>query len=128
MLDISILLAEDDSLLRDLTSARLKAVGCRVAEAPTGEMALSLLAADRDTHVLVTDICMPGPVDGWSLGELARLLNPRIAVVYTSSRGPNEARLVPGSVFLGKPYRPDDLVAAIRKLAGPVHAGGEPAC
>ena len=117
MRHLRILFAEDDPLLRDLATARLKAFGCQVAEAPTGEEALSLLAADQDAHVLVTDICMPGPVDGWSLGELSRVINPRIVVIYTSSGRPIEGRKMPGSIFLAKPYHPDELIAAIRKAA-----------
>lgn len=121
MRHVRILFAEDDSLLRGLAAARLKAFGCQVVEAPTGEEALSLLAADRDTHVLVTDIRMPGPVDGWSLGELCRVINPRLIVIYTSSGRPIEERKVPGSIFLAKPYHPDELLAAIRNATTQAH-------
>jgi CheY-like chemotaxis protein len=122
LLDLRVLLAEDDRLLREFVTARLREFGCNVAEASTGEEACALLAADPELNVLVTDISMPGKVDGWSLGEWARTQNSRIAVIYTSSRGPIESRRVSGSIFVPKPYRPDELVAAIRKLT-PLHLG-----
>lgn len=112
---LTILVAEDDPFLRDLSSAKLQSNRYHVIEAATGDDALPLLQAGG-IDALVTDICMPGALDGWSLAEQARLIDPQIAIVYASSRPADAARQVSGSLYLRKPYRPDAIVAAVEEL------------
>jgi CheY-like chemotaxis protein len=112
---LTILLAEDDPFLREMIGAGLRAHGCLVVEAETGDHALPLLRAGG-IDVLLTDISMPGSLDGWSLAEQARLIDPRIVVIYSSSAPRDAERQVSGSLYLRKPYRPSAVIAAIRRL------------
>jgi CheY-like chemotaxis protein len=112
---LTILLAEDDPFLRDLLGSTLRSHGFQVLEAETGDRALPLLHQSR-IDVLVTDIVMPGEIDGWSLAEQARRVHPGIAVVYSSSRPAQTERQVSRSLYLRKPYHPDAVVSAIHQL------------
>lgn len=111
---LTVLLAEDDLLVRGLCCAKLR-YSYRVVEADTGDQALLLLQRG-DIDVLVTDICMPGALDGWALAEQARLSHPHIPVVYASSRREEAARAVSRSLYVQKPYHPDEIIAAIQQL------------
>ena len=117
------LLAEDDPFLRELISVRLRATGFPVIEAATGEDALPHMEGGG-IDVLVTDISMPGAVDGWSLAERARLAHPRIAVVYASGTPADIARQVSHSLYLRKPFHPDAIISAIRQLTSWRDVGG----
>jgi DNA-binding response OmpR family regulator len=112
---VTILLAEDDPFLRDLLGSTLRRHGYLVLEAESGDRAVSLLHQNR-IDVLVTDIVMPGELDGWALGEQARRVHPGVAVVYSSSRPAEAERQVSRSLYIRKPYHPDAVVGAIRQL------------
>lgn len=112
---LTILLAEDDPFLRELLGSALRSHRYRVLEAESGDHAVLLLHRGR-IDVLVTDILMPGEVDGWALGEQARRVYPGIAVVYSSSRPAVAERQVSRSLYIRKPYHPDAVVSAVRQL------------
>jgi CheY-like chemotaxis protein len=68
---------------------------------------------------LLTDINLPGGMDGTALARRARELQPGLAVIYASARAASlrqEAR-VPGSVVLAKPYEPADLARLVAAAA-----------
>ena len=79
-------------------------------------------ASRAPIDVLLTDINLPGGMDGTALAHRARELQPNLAVIYASARAATlqqEAR-VPGSVLLPKPYEPavvGRLVAAAARAA-----------
>jgi two-component system, response regulator PdtaR len=112
---LTILVTEDDPWLQELISAKLRAHRYRVIEAASGDHAVPVLQAGG-IDVLVTDIVMPGALDGWALGEQARFMHPTIAVVYVSSRPAVAARQVSHSLYLRKPFHPHALITAIRHL------------
>jgi two-component system, response regulator PdtaR len=112
---LTVLVAEDDAWVQELISAKLRAHRYRVIAAASGDHALAVLQAGG-IDVLVTDIAMPGALDGWALGEQARLMHPTLAVVYVSSRPAIAARQVSHSLYLQKPFRPDAIIAAIRHV------------
>ena len=120
----TVLFTEDNAMLRELISAKLDAHRYAVVLALTGDEALSILESGG-IDVLVTDVSMPGTLDGWELAEQARLINPEIAVIYSSGRRSDTARQVSRSLYVQKPYRPDAIVAAIRQLTTPRDDGGE---
>jgi CheY-like chemotaxis protein len=73
MTALRILLAEDEALLRELTSEDLRDAGHWVACAEDGDMALKVLEQES-FDLLLTDIRMPGTLDGWELARTARAL------------------------------------------------------
>jgi CheY-like chemotaxis protein len=113
---LTVLLAEDDPFVRQALGSALQACGFTVMEADSGDHAWPILETGG-IDVLVTDISMPGALNGWSLAERALAIQPDIAVVYISSGPENFARRIDRSLFLRKPFHPDAIVSAVRKVA-----------
>jgi CheY-like chemotaxis protein len=70
----------------------------------------------RIADVLVTDIKLPGQMDGWQIAEQCRERDPELPVIYATGFSPVRARPVPGSLSLRKPFSPDEIVQAVRQL------------
>lgn len=117
---LTVLFAEDDRLLRDLASTRLRQAGFIVFEVESGEEALAMLASGQRVDMLVTDIRMAGKLDGWELAERVRSLDASVRVVYMTSGKRDPARQVADSFFVQKPYRIGRLLAAVLAAAGSV--------
>ncbi|HUE46960.1 MAG TPA: response regulator [Aestuariivirgaceae bacterium] len=113
---LTVLLAEDDPFVRGAIGSGLQADGFTVMEAESGDHAWPMIEAGG-IDVLVTDITMPGELNGWSLAERAMAIHPGIAVVYISSGPENAARRVARSLFLRKPFHPDAIASAVREAA-----------
>ena len=113
---LTVLLAEDDPFVRGAIGSGLQADGFSVMEAESGDHAWPMIEAGG-FDVLVTDITMPGELNGWLLAEQALAVHPGIAVVYISSGPENAARRVDRSLFLRKPFHPDTIVIAVREAA-----------
>jgi CheY-like chemotaxis protein len=119
-----ILLVEDEALIRLILAEELTDAGFEVREAAGGSQALTEIAAEADRFVLlVTDIHMPGSVDGTEVARHLRARRPDIPIIYTTGR-PDALRDLglPGrrDVVLAKPFLPSDLVSAVRKLLDPI--------
>lgn len=80
-----ILVAEDEPLLRWSLCDDLRAAGFVVIEARDATEALNVLAVRRDISVLVTDLNMPGPLDGRGLAEKARVSHPEIVIILSTA-------------------------------------------
>jgi CheY-like chemotaxis protein len=102
---LTLLLVEDDPLVRMTLVEGLVDAGFTVIEAEDAEAALALLARRDDIDVLLTDINLPG-ADGFDLSHAARQLRPRLPVVYTSGRfrAAEPGRGLPDAPFLAKPF------------------------
>jgi CheY-like chemotaxis protein len=113
-----VLLAEDEALVRMTAADVLREEGgFKVVEVVNADEALTVLEATADVRALVTDVEMPGSLDGFTLARVVKQAWPHIGVVVTSGRmapGPNE--LPSGAQFIRKPYMPADLVAAVRAV------------
>lgn len=113
----SILLVEDDVLIRYTAADLLRSHGHEVVEAAHGEEAKSLLASGLVVDLILSDVSMP-KIDGIRLTELVRQDYPGLPVILVSSSySPDIARLrVP---FLSKPYCTEKLLDAIRRVVQP---------
>jgi DNA-binding NtrC family response regulator len=114
---MKILLVEDDYFIRSMMVEALTDEGFQVLEAETGEQALAH-CDDGIADVLVTDIRLPGSIDGWDIAEHCRKSNPDLPVIYATGYSHVAARPVSGSVSFQKPYPPDRLIDVIRSLMG----------
>jgi DNA-binding response OmpR family regulator len=112
---VRILLVEDDPLISELVGESLRDHGYEVIHASDGEEALAWCRR-RVADVLITDIRLPGKIDGWQIAERCREQNPELPVVYATGFSPVRHRPVSGSLSVQKPFRPDDVVDAVRKL------------
>ncbi len=110
----SVLLVEDEPLLRKLARSVLVEAGYRVMTAADGEEALVAAREAGDAFdALVTDVVMPR-MSGTELAARLRERVPDLKVVLTSGYPEREGRVeLPAEVFLAKPFRPDDLLRAI---------------
>jgi PAS domain S-box-containing protein len=107
-----VLLVEDDDLLRGQVERQLKGLGWRVTARSNGPEALEAIAAVPDIDLLMTDLCMPGGLNGRQLAEQALEVAPHLRVLFTSGRT-DEATVrdlcSEGAGFLAKPYRRAEL-------------------
>ncbi|MCP3442322.1 response regulator [Bradyrhizobium sp. CCGUVB14] len=112
-----ILIVEDDPLIREFVVEALREEGFEVLHAADGEQALNWCGR-KVADVLVTDVKLPGKVDGWEIAERCREHDPELPVIYATGFSPVTPRPVPGSLLLQKPYHPAQIVEAIRKVTG----------
>lgn len=112
-----ILLVEDEPLVRAVTADELRDNGFEVIEAADAQEALRLLRELDRVNVLLTDIRMPGELDGWDLAERVRERIPTVGVVYMSGYSVAPSRMVEGSRFLSKPYEPSVIASLVSSLA-----------
>lgn len=117
--DATILLVEDDAMVRAYVETQLEGLGYRVLAASDGEGALAILRQRDDIDLLFTDIVMPGGMNGRELADAARALNPGLKVLFTSGYTENalthQGRLDDDALLLGKPYRRAELAARVRE-------------
>ena len=112
----SILIVEDESLLRMMAVDIFEDAGFTVFEAGTGEEGARMLANNASIDGLFTDVEMPGPMSGLQLAKIAHELHPHVAIMVVSGRlMPAIAEMPPGAKFVGKPY---DTAAIVDLFAG----------
>jgi PAS domain S-box-containing protein len=116
----TILVVEDNDLVRDMTSEVLKQYGYKVIEAPGGEPALKITQEyGEKIDLLLTDVVMPG-LNGRELADQILSLRPGVRVLYMSGYADNAivqyGVLNPGLAFIEKPFSPETLAAKLRQV------------
>ena len=117
---VSVLLVEDEVMVSNLVADCLTESGFQVHEAATADEALRYMRSGASIDVLFTDVYLPGRMNGAELAERARELRPEMPIVYVSGRYKLSeiSPLVPRSLFVAKPYDPDDICALLTRLTG----------
>jgi two-component system, response regulator PdtaR len=113
-----ILLVEDEHLVLDVLDSALAEAGFKISRAPTTHAALEFIK-QQDVHLLMTDIKMPGSMDGVELAGLARQETPQLPVIFLSGNLDglaNSDRLAPPTAFLVKPVDVTDAINTIDLL------------
>jgi DNA-binding response OmpR family regulator len=113
---LTILVVEDEWLLRHSIVDFLKRAGCEVLEAGSGEDAVVLLEQNVGIDAVITDLRLGGTVNGWDVAEVARAFDPARPIVYTSGDLIDPERPVPGSLFIQKPYDLEEVLAGCKNL------------
>jgi two-component system NtrC family sensor kinase len=110
----TVLLVEDNRDVAEATVAMLESIGCTVKHAIAAEPALEMLAAGEKFDLVLSDIVMPGGVDGVELARRLRTRYPSLAVLLTTGYS-NAAQKAAGERFpiLLKPYQTEALQRAI---------------
>ena len=119
--DETILFVEDDAPLRAVVRQILSKLGYRVFEADNGIEALEIWKQHRDEiHLLLTDMVMPGGINGIELAEELLKENPQLKIIYASGYSAEVAGkdfpLKEGVNFLAKPFVAHKLAQTIRNL------------
>ena len=108
----TILVVEDESLIRLGAVDMLKKSGHVTLEAANADEAIAILEARRDIEIVFSDV--PGSMDGLRLMQVIRDRWPPIRLILTSGKGLSDQSAFPaGGIFLSKPYAPEDLARAI---------------
>jgi CheY-like chemotaxis protein len=114
----TILLVEDDEMVRRSVERHLTSLGYRVIVALTGPEALDAIKSDVQIDLLFTDIVMPGGLDGVALARAARAVRPALRLLYTSGYTENTVfdpvQLDAGIHLLNKPYARAELARKVR--------------
>jgi DNA-binding NtrC family response regulator len=122
----TVLVVEDDPFVRMCTSDMVAECGFEVIEAADAEAALDVLRVEAD-HILalVTDVRMPGRMDGVDLANLVAASWPDIRVLVTSGFDDGRAGALPkGIKFMQKPWRALDMITYVMdatKSVGSAH-------
>jgi two-component system, NtrC family, sensor kinase len=113
----TILLVEDNEEVAEITTALLKDLGCRVKYVRTAWQALETLSAGKGIDLVLTDIIMPGGMNGLGLARTLRQRFPNLPVLLTTgySAAAQEA-VSEGFTILPKPYQRDALENAVRAI------------
>ncbi|NTV38727.1 MAG: PAS domain S-box protein [Demequinaceae bacterium] len=116
----TILLAEDDDLVRVFATDRLRAKGYEVVATASGPEALAALESMDRLDILFTDVIMPGGMTGRQLADAVLERRPGTPVLYASGYTENvilhNGRLDPGVKLLAKPYSTKQLIERIGDL------------
>jgi CheY-like chemotaxis protein len=112
----SVLLVEDELLVRELAAEDLGDIGFAVTAASDGDEALGYLREGRRFDLLFTDIRMPGATDGWILAREAKQRLPDIRVIYATGLGDAANGLADNERYVRKPYTVGDLREALEAL------------
>jgi CheY-like chemotaxis protein len=116
----TILIVEDDPMVRDMAVKGLRDLGYSVLEAENGMRALHILQNGKPVDLLFTDVVMPGGLSGADLAKRVAELRPELKVLFTS--GFAEASFQNGSrpeslaPMLSKPYRYNELARMVRNV------------
>ena len=112
----TVLIVEDEALVREVTGIEFEEAGFRVLSAGDGAEALAMIGEDPGIDLLFTDISLPGGIDGWTIALRARETRPDLPVIYATGYSPDPVKLVPGARFYKKPYLPITIIGAAREL------------
>jgi len=113
----TILVVEDEGLIRCDTSEMLRDKGFAVIEAADAEEALAKVELRPDISLLFTDINMPGRMDGLELARCVHRLHPAIRLILTSGKATVcKAEMPDHGEFIPKPYTPQMVSLAVSRM------------
>jgi signal transduction histidine kinase/DNA-binding response OmpR family regulator len=116
----TILVVEDDEDVRAYTAGLLRELGYAVLEAMDAPRALQIVEREAGVRLLLTDLGLPGGLDGRMLSERARRIRPSLPVLimtaYAASALIHDGRLDPGIELLAKPFTREALARRVRAL------------
>ncbi len=114
----TVLVVEDNAGLRRIVVRQLSEAGYRLLEAPDAEVAMTIIDSPEPIDLLLTDVVMPGAMDGRDLARVATAQRPTLRTLLTSGFpdarwGSTSQRT--GGRLLSKPYRKEELRRAVRE-------------
>ena len=115
-----VLVVEDEFLIRLTLVEALGDEGFDVLEAESADAALPILLGDPSIRLLLTDIQLPGALNGRSLAQRVRIDRPDLPILFITGR-PDPAEEAQGSAldrYIAKPYSLNDICTTARHLAG----------
>jgi len=118
----TILLVDDEPLVRMLAAEQLEDLGYHVIEAEDGPSALRLLAGGDPISLLITDVGLPGGMNGRQLAETVRETLPDLEILFITGYAENavfnHGHLAPGMHVMTKPFQMDSFARRVKALIG----------
>jgi PAS domain S-box-containing protein len=122
----TVLVVEDEPVVRALITEELRGVGYRVLEAEDGPTGLRLLQSEDEVDLLLTDVGLPG-LNGRQLADAGRQLRPGLKVLFMTGYAENavfaSGMLDAGMSMVTKPFPMDALVSRVRDMIASKSAG-----
>lgn len=116
----TVLVVDDEPTVRMLLFECLQEFGYQVVEAETGPQGLKILQSDARVDLLVTDVGLPGGMNGRQLADAARVSRPDLGVLFITGYAENavlgNGQLPAGMQVITKPFAIDDLTRRIRLM------------
>ena len=116
----TVLVVDDEPTVRMLVAEILEDLGYTAIEAADGAAGLKVLQSDARIDLLVTDVGLPGGMNGRQVADAARAVRPSLRVLFITGYAENavlsHGHLEPGMHVLTKPFAMDVLAARIREL------------
>ena len=111
----AILIVEDDVLANEHLEFILQQAGYEVASATSADEAAALLEDREDVRLIVTDVNLPGTMNGLRLAAVVKARWPAINIIIVTGYGaPKPDEIPSGSLFVSKPYSARNMIEAVR--------------
>lgn len=122
----TVVVVEDEPLVRLDATDLFAQAGITVVEFNDGDAAMDYLRDHKgEVAAVFTDMYLPGDTDGLELAGIVSEVCPDIAVLVTSGQHRDRpGRLGPGVRYVAKPWKPDDVLRAMRAAVGTGGGGG----
>ena len=115
----AVLVVEDEAILRLHAIDVVEEAGFSAIEAKNADEAIAILESRSDITLLLTDVNMPGSMDGLKLAHAVRNRWPPVKIVVVSGhRQVDQSELPPDSRFFGKPFQAEKMIAELRAMIG----------
>ncbi|MFM0394864.1 response regulator [Paraburkholderia phytofirmans] len=108
----TVMLVEDEEIVREVTAEQLRELGYRVLEADSGPAALRLIHAGSQFDLLISDVVLPGGINGREVAEAVKLRYPDMPVILVTGYAPGDAPV--GMEVIRKPFAPEILAERVR--------------
>ena len=116
----TVLIIDDEETIRMLVAEVLGEAGYRVIEAPDGPSGLETLRSDQRIDLLISDVGLPGGMNGRQIADAARETRPELKVLFITGYAENAAvgngLLAPGMEVITKPFVMADLAAKVHEM------------
>jgi PAS domain S-box-containing protein len=118
----TVLIVDDEPSVRMLVTDVLEELGYAAIEAADGVAGLKLLESDMRIDLLITDVGLPGGVNGRQMADAARRVRPKLRVLFITGYAENASigngRLAPGMHMMVKPFGMEMLASRIKAIIG----------
>ena len=118
----TVLVVDDEPGVRMLVTELLGELGYAALEAETGAEALEVLAAAPRIDLLITDVGLPGGMNGRQVADAARVARPDLPVLFITGFAENavvgDGPLESGMALIAKPFAMETLAARVREMLG----------
>jgi len=118
----TVLVVDDEADILEIAVSYLTEMGFRVLQATDGASAVAIAEREPEINLLITDIVMPGGMNGLELSEKIKQVKPAIKILYSSgytSDALSEKRGIKiDAPLLDKPYQRSEFIAMVQKVMG----------